>query len=133
MASPFISASNAANYWSSEADVSSFVEPHKRVILDRLEIARRSRFNAAQTSREEERKWLTERQTLLQKQMTSELTTAERKRLEYARWNLAKIEDARIGPVLDELEAAVKRYEEFSAEISRLRQDFDAFKSGKRR
>lgn len=92
-----------------------------------------ARSNAAQTSVEEERAWLTERQILLKKQMVSGLDKAEKRRLEYIRWNLARIEDARIGPKLDQLEAAVKRYEDFLVEISRLRQDIDASMAAKRR
>ena len=109
---------------------SAFVPP-----LQDAEAARLAgRLNAAQTSPAEERNWLKERETLLKKQMVGvELTRGEMARLQYVRWNLARIEDARVGPKLDELESVITKYESFLSEISRLRRDLDAAsKTGRR-
>jgi hypothetical protein len=82
----------------------------------------------------EEREWLTERERLLSKQMEGvELTRAEIVRLQYVRWNLARIEDARVGPRLDELESNITKYEEFLTEVSHLRRDLDAASKAGRR
>ena len=91
------------------------------------------RLNAAQASEKEEAQFLSERRQLLQKQMNSELTKQEKSRLEFVRWNLARFEDARIGPRLDRLEEAARRYGNFFEEISRLRRDLDANRSSQRR
>jgi hypothetical protein len=91
------------------------------------------RASARQTSVADERALLKEREALLRKQMTSQLSKAEARRLEFVRWGLARIEDARIGPTLDELELAVRRYEDFLSEITRLRQELNSHTSTKNR
>jgi hypothetical protein len=84
------------------------------------------RMNAAQTSADEERDLLEKRKMLLQAQMQRPLTRPEKARLAYVRWNLDRIEDARIGPHLDKLEAAIFRYENFMAEIASLKRELDS-------
>ncbi len=88
---------------------------------------------ARQTSETDERALLKEREALLGKQMAARLSKAEARRLEFVRWSLARIEDARIGPTLDQLELAVKRYEDFLSDITRLRQELNSHASTKRR
>jgi len=98
------------------------------------EIAKQAgRAAARQTSEADERALLKEREALLRKQMATQLSKTEARRLEFVRWSLARIEDARIGPTLDQLELAVKRYEDFLSEVTRLRQELNSHTSTKRR
>jgi hypothetical protein len=71
------------------------------------------RINAASISDEEQTDLLRRRQALLDKELTGTLTRTEQNALEYIRWSLDRIEDAKYGAELDELEEAVRRYERF--------------------
>lgn len=72
-----------------------------------------SRLIAASISETEYRKLLDERQQLLDKLMDETITQREINRLEYVRWSLDRIEDAKHGQSLDILEDAIGRYEHF--------------------
>ena len=56
---------------------------------------------------------LLERQKLLDKKFAGEITRRESNRLEYVRWSLDRVEDARHDEAIDALEDAVARYEHF--------------------
>jgi hypothetical protein len=93
------------------------------------ERARQAGLHAAMAIEKEEPKFLDERRVLLKKQMQAPLTKSEKGRLDFIRWNLARFEDARIGSKLDQLEAAVKRYNNFLSEITQLKKELDAHRS----
>lgn len=80
------------------------------------------RINASSASEKEHEELLRERQTLLDKKLNNTITKRELNRLEYVRWSLDRIEDAKHGYLLDALESAVVRYENFLAEIGRLQE-----------
>ncbi len=79
------------------------------------------RLNAARVSNEEFQALLEERRSLLDKKFQGKITRREVLRLQRVRWELDRIEDAKYGPMLDRLEAAVSRYEQFSAQLAGLR------------
>jgi hypothetical protein len=78
------------------------------------------RINASNISQEEHDSLLKERQDLLAKKFNGEITRKESNRLEYVRWSLDRIDDAKFGEAFDSLDAAVSRYEEFLREIRDL-------------
>lgn len=55
---------------------------------------------------------LRERERLLMKKFEGTITRKESNRLEYVRWSLDRIDDARHGQGLEALESAVSRYED---------------------
>lgn len=81
---------------------------------------RAGRLNAASASDEELESLLAERQQLLDKKFDGTISRSEMNRLTYVGWSLDRIEDARSGGALDDLETAVARYEQFSNELSAL-------------
>ena len=90
------------------------------------------RLNAATVSEEEQSALLDERQQLLDKQFAGAITKKETYRLEYVRWSLDRIEDAKYGQTLDLLEGAVARYEVILEEIRVLQNTLSEFAKGKR-
>jgi hypothetical protein len=78
------------------------------------------RVNAANVSEEEHNLLLRERQTLLDKQFAGTITRKEQNRLEYVRWSLDRIEDAKHGQTLDVLEDLVQRYEQFLSQMRNI-------------
>lgn len=78
------------------------------------------RINAANISDEEHNLLLRERQVLLDKKFDGEITPREINRLEYVRWSLDRVEDARYGHDLDVIEGYVEKYERFLSEINNL-------------
>ncbi|WP_340646159.1 hypothetical protein [Phenylobacterium sp.] len=94
---------------------------------------RAGRINARSTPEHEYRKLLIDRQTLLDKKFDGTISRQESNRLEYIRWSLDRIEDARHGHSLEMLESAIARYENFAEEIDGLRKQLGAAKSGSRR
>lgn len=71
------------------------------------------RVNASAVSDEEHQKLLSERQALLDKLLEGTISRRETIRLEYVRWSLDRIEDAKYGSALDVLTDAVGMYERF--------------------
>jgi hypothetical protein len=69
------------------------------------------RVNALRIPERERQDLLRERQALLDKKFAGQITKRESNRLEYVRWSLDRIEDARHGEELDRLDAAVSDYE----------------------
>jgi len=89
------------------------------------------RINATSVSDEEHRALLSERQTLLDKKLEGTISREQSNRLEYVRWSLDRIEDAKHGQALDLLEGHVARYEHFLAEVETLA--FDLQRAAKKR
>lgn len=86
------------------------------------------RLNAAAVSEDELEDLLAERKGLIAKKMNGTATQRELNRLEYVRWNLDRIEDAKHGLALDLLEAHVEQYESFSDRLERLIEKLDSFR-----
>ena len=99
----------------------------------KAQMARRAgRLNASSISNEEESRLLAERQRLLDKQFDKTITRAEAIRLEYVRWSLDRIEDAKHGPSLDALERRIARFEAFAAEVQDLKRQLQTHASRRR-
>jgi hypothetical protein len=80
------------------------------------------RINASAISKAEQDAFLAERAALLKKKYESGLAGREANRLEYVRWSLDRIEDAKYGGDLDVLDSAVSQYEDFLGETKTLRE-----------
>lgn len=93
---------------------------------------RAGRINAASVSKEEFNKLLQERQVLLDKKFAGTMTRKESIRLEYVRWSLDRIEDARHGQTLDALDDLVTRYEQLQTDLRNFEQDLSQHKTGHR-
>jgi hypothetical protein len=78
------------------------------------------RINAANISASELREFLRERKRLLTKKLEGNITQRESNRLEYVRWTLDRIEDARDGHVLEALESSVGQYEHLAEDLTTL-------------
>ena len=78
------------------------------------------RINASSVSEQEHQALLQERQFLLDKKFDGTITRREANKLEYIRWSLDRIEDAKHGAILDELEDSVKIYERFASDLHKL-------------
>jgi hypothetical protein len=83
---------------------------------------RAARLNASKASDEEVASLLAERQQLLDKYFAGTITKGESTRLEYVRWSLDRIEDARHGAALDTLESHVARFEDLAEQLDALRE-----------
>lgn len=90
------------------------------------------RMNASAATDAELKALLRERAELLDKLLDKSITRREENRLAYVRWSLDRIEDARHGDALDELESAISRYEQFAADIHNLRQQLGAVNKSRR-
>lgn len=75
------------------------------------------RLNATAVSEDEHKALLRERQRLLDKKLAGAITRSESNRLEYVRWSLDRIEDAKYGYVFDALENNISGYERFLEEV----------------
>lgn len=78
------------------------------------------RLNAASVSDAEHEALLRERQVLLDKEFAGKISRQEMNRLEYIRWSLDRIEDAKHGKAVDMLEDYVSRYERLLDELHSL-------------
>jgi hypothetical protein len=78
------------------------------------------RLNTTTVKKEEMEKLLVERQALLDKKFDGTMTRRDENRLEYVRWSLDRIQDAKSGRSLDALESMVAGYEGFLAEMRRF-------------
>jgi hypothetical protein len=91
-------------------------------------------MNAAAISDGDHQRLLDERQHLLDKELAGTITRHEINRLEYVRWSLDRVDDARYGVGLEMLENAVARYERFQADIEQFYSELlNLRKSGRRR
>lgn len=89
------------------------------------------RVNASNVSPDEERELLREREALIIKRIGNEITRREINRLEYIRWSLDRIEDARHGHSLDSLEGLVEFYEKFEADVESLKLQLEQMRKRK--
>jgi hypothetical protein len=78
------------------------------------------RINAASVSDEEHEVLLQERQALLDKKLSGTISRSESNRLEYVRWSLDRIDDAKYGGPLDALDDYVTRYERLLSDLQGL-------------
>lgn len=79
-----------------------------------------ARLNASTASDEEHKNLLSERQRLLDGQLNGTITRREEIRLEYIRWSLDRIEDAKHGFGLDRLQAHIGEIERVSEQLEGL-------------
>lgn len=97
------------------------------------EARRAGRINAASVSDEEVTALLRERQHLLDKKFAGSIDKREANRLEYVRWSLARIEDARTGGALDVLEELTSQYRQFHQDVQNLESQISRQMKGSRR
>ena|SRR5258706_319682 len=97
------------------------------------EAKRAGRINASAVSEAEYRGLLDERQRLLDKKFDGTISKRESNRLEYVRWSLDRIEDARSGDALDLLSDLTSDYERLHSEIADLMQELAKHKTGGRK
>lgn len=78
------------------------------------------RLNASAITQQEHDRLLSERKRLLDKKLGGTITREESNKLEYVRWSLDRIEDAKHGQALDVLASHVSTYERFLADLEAL-------------
>jgi hypothetical protein len=99
----------------------------------RAETARiAARIAASQVSEAEYQAFLHERQNLLDKLFNKTITRREEIRLEYVRWSLDRIEDAKHGSDLDRIEDSITRYEHFREELDQFKVALDRASKSRR-
>jgi hypothetical protein len=98
-----------------------------------IESRRAGRLNAATASEQEYQSLLRERQRLLDKKLNETISPRESNRLEYVRWSLDRIEDARSGEALDLLENLVSQYEQFRRDVGDLTVELSKHMTGTRK
>lgn len=81
---------------------------------------RAARLNAANIEEAEVINLKQEHQMLVLKKFDDGFTAADQRRLNFVRWSLDRIQDARHGYALDELENAVEIYEKVGRNVDRL-------------
>jgi hypothetical protein len=86
------------------------------------------RLNASAVSEEEHLSLLDERKTLVVKELAGRITRKEAVRLQYIRWSLDRIDDAKHGQDLDRLEQAVVEYERFLSDLEDLKRDISGLR-----
>ncbi len=91
------------------------------------------RINAASIPDAEHEEFLRERQRLLDKKFAGTISREEAHRLEYIRWTLDRIDDAKHGLVLESLEGHVRGYEQFQADLHSLINQLSAKLPSKKR
>lgn len=89
------------------------------------------RLNASVATDEELAELLRERAALLDKYFAKTITPKESNRLQYVRWSLDRIEDARFGHRLDTLDAVVSQYERFFEDVRSLGAQLSRLEKGK--
>jgi hypothetical protein len=83
------------------------------------------RLNAANISEAEHGSLLKARQALLDKKLGGTITHREENKLEYIRWSLDRIEDAKYGHTLDLLEDRVRAYEQLLSDMQILQSQLE--------
>lgn len=79
-----------------------------------------ARLNASAVTDRERSQLLAERTELLKKRLVGAITKKEEVRLEYVRWSLDRIEDAKHGTALDRLDSEVEQIRKLADEIANL-------------
>jgi len=92
---------------------------------------RAGRINASNISGAEHEALLLERQLLLDKKFNRSISRKESNRLEYVRWSLDRIEDAKHGWAMDVLEHSIGSYEQFSEDLKSLRDQLNGIQRPK--
>lgn len=92
-----------------------------------------ARLNASKVSDAEVKALHEERQQLLDKQLDGTITKRQLARLDYVRWSLDRIEDAKHGATLDELESQIAQFERLSNQLNQLRDDLNRAATPRRR
>ena len=90
-------------------------------------------MSAAAITPSEREELLLERQRLLEKKFSGTMTKSEANRLSYVRWTLDRIEDARYGPILDQIESKIYEYERLKRDIASLQDILQSSVSGRNR
>ncbi|MGY4371042.1 hypothetical protein ACVW1A_007107 [Bradyrhizobium sp. LB1.3] len=83
------------------------------------------RVNAASIDPIEHRALLAERQTLVDKELAGALSPEETNRLEYVRWSLDRVDDAKYGSDFEQLADMVSQAERFHADINEFRGELE--------
>jgi hypothetical protein len=86
---------------------------------------RAARLNASKASDKELQDLLAERQRLLDKYFAGEISKKETTRLDYVRWSLGRIEDAKHGVALDNLERRIGQFEKVAEQLTTLQQQLN--------
>lgn len=126
---PENSDASAETFFSKAIRPRAFEDSRLQAITSR----RAGRLNAASVSDREVEELLNERRDLVAKMFEDSLTPTQERRLNYVRWSLDRIEDARHGEKLDELDLAVARYESLSEEIVYFAQQLQMHAPSRRR
>ena len=97
-------------------------------------VARRqaARLNASSIRDEEIALWISEHKNLVAKKFTMGLDNHEERRLRLVGWSLDRIQDAKYGHTLDDLERAIDIYERVGEDINRLIAQMNSLKIQKR-
>jgi hypothetical protein len=115
-----------------DSSTASFPSFNASTELHAIAARQAGRLNAASISQQEVDDLLAQRQRLLDKKYTGNFTRADEIRLEYVRWSLDRIEDARYGSELDKLESSVALYERFMTEVQDLKRQLRVRQKGRR-
>ena len=93
------------------------------------------RINASAIKPSDHKSLLEERQWLLDRELSGTMTAEEKNRLDYVRWSLDRVDDARFGLDLERLDSLVSRYEMFHTDIKQFWTELQRLKqsSGARR
>jgi hypothetical protein len=91
------------------------------------------RLNASAVTDAERNELLAERLKLLDKVDAGTISRKEEIRLEYVRWSLDRIEDARHGPAMDRLEAQIDEFQRVASRLMGVRGNLDALTTKRRR
>lgn len=89
--------------------------------VDQRQIARK--LNVA--SEAEIERLVRQHRTLVDKKLGGVISNAELRELQMVRWHLDRIEDATVGPALDEVERIVEQQELFASTVERLAKVID--------
>jgi hypothetical protein len=134
-----ISRADASSGYSGSAEIvrlpqfPSFSYPSNNVVTPLTRLA--ARMNASTTTGADHKQLLAERQELLDKELAKTLTQEESNRLKYVRWSLDRVDDARYGAGIEQLESLVQQYERFQHDIEKFRGELESLRksSGGRR
>jgi hypothetical protein len=91
------------------------------------------RLNASAVSDAERDALLSERARLLDKVVANTISRKEEIRLEYVRWSLDRIEDARHGPAMDRLESQIDEFQRLATRLLGLRGNLDDLSKSRNR
>jgi hypothetical protein len=97
-----------------------------------ISVRQAGRVNALSVSDREHADLLQERAALLKQKMSAPLSQRQADRLEYVRWSLDRIEDARHGHQLDRLEALVSAYQDAIRHVQQLNADLSGYLPSKK-